>query len=157
MRSLSEANVAAQAEGTEVSTKFRRTARIAIRAIYSVVIVIGLSSTISGSIKTHQKPISPPHGAVLQTPKTGASVANSQQSELKFDIPWHGRVEFDPVPGKYPEISGFGKFSSHAVREDDTECSSLEPDCVNGPIWKKYYVTNDEESGKTVTVTVRFK
>lgn len=88
--------------------------------------------------------------------KQAASAVMQQKEVMTLSIPaGNSSGLIPPIAGKHPEVTGFGKFSAYAVREDDTVCEADEPSCVNGPLLKGYYVTN--ESGKANTYTVNFK
>ena len=96
----------------------------------------------------------PSEKAPLSVSRSETPLASSGATVLKLEIPAHRRLEFLPIAGMHPEVTGLGKFSSHAVREEDgTECTS--PNCESGPVWKKYYVMNESEV--TNTYTVKFK
>ena len=113
-----------------------------IMAVTAVVICIVLITSVAS-------------GPEQQSRKETQVVSRSEipVTALKLEIPAHDRREFLPIAGMHPEVTGFGKFSSHAVREEDgTECTVGEPDCVNGPVWKKYYVINESEVQNTYTV-----
>lgn len=60
-----------------------------------------------------------------------------------------------PSAGQHPDFTGFGKFLVHNVKAAGGECSFGEAGCVNGPLLKGYYVSN--ESNVEITVTFEFK
>ncbi|HCR52514.1 TPA: hypothetical protein DIV48_02590 [Candidatus Kaiserbacteria bacterium] len=83
-------------------------------------------------------------------------LAGSPRASGTLVIPAGGKSDLiPPLEGKYPEFTGFGKFLTHNVRLDGTECAFGEAGCVNGPRLKGYYISN--ESGATITVTFEFK
>lgn len=134
----------------------RKSARIFTRAIYCLIVLVFVSFEVVTLVTEHRKEaIARQTIAPQQAPRSKIQLANSPRSSGTLAIPVGGRSELVlPIQGQHPDFSGIGKFLTHNVRADGSECSFGEVGCVNGPLLKGYYVTNEDT--KEIIVSFQF-
>lgn len=60
-----------------------------------------------------------------------------------------------PLDGHHLEMTGFGRFKVHNVRENGSKCISGEKGCISGPRLKGYHVSNESEKGNIFTFVLK--
>ena len=118
----------------------------------TLLVIIGIVLIASVAYSPEQKQA---EKATLSMPHSEVPLVSAPPPS-KMDLPARGKTGLiPPVAGMHPAVTGFGRFLVHNVFVDDTECAFGEAGCVNGPVLRGYYVSN--ESDELVTVTVKFK
>ncbi|MCX6787624.1 MAG: hypothetical protein NT108_00475 [Candidatus Kaiserbacteria bacterium] len=143
---LSEAKNSAEAEGTEKSVKFRKTARNSIITLVSIVVLIVSTKEVSDYMLIHQMESD-------QSDQTSGIplISDSEESWPRFILKERGKSKLIPVDtDKTIKIIGSAEFRIHCVYQNKSEISygAGEAPCPKGNMpW--VYVTN-QARGKNI-------
>ncbi len=143
---LSEAKNSAEAEGTEKSIKFRKTARNSILALISVVVLIVSTKEVSDYMLTHR----PKNDQSDQTSGIPL-ISDPEESWPRFTLVERGKSELFPIDvDKTIKFIGSAEFRIHCVYHNGSEISygAGEAPCPKGNMpW--VYITN-QAKGKNI-------